>query len=976
MLRNLRLKNHDKIIIGALNINSIRYKFDQLKNMIKLNLDILVIIETKIDESFPTNEFMIDGFHEPLRKDRTDNGGGILIYINEDIPMKELDLHKFPDNIEGIFIEINLGKRKWLLLGSYHPPTNKSGDEYYFKHVERALDVYSSKYDNFILLGDFNSEDTEPCLSNFLHQYDAKNLVKEKTCVKNVNNPSCVDLIITNQPNLFQNTTTLSTGLSDFHKMVVSMFKASFEKRAPKQITYRKYKNFNQDHFNSDLQYALEKHIISSYKDFENIFLAILEKHAPTKKKKIRANQAPYMTKALKKAMIKRSELETKYHKYKNSDALKAFKRQKNYVSRLYKKERKRFFKNLNLKDIKDDKAFWKTVKPFFSDKSNVSQNITIIEGKEIIKDEAKVAETLNKYFKDAVKTLGIEENRCLIDPVSPGGDLIEDSIEKFKHHPSILAIKNVIQPEVFSFAIPTIKDVEEQLHLLDPSKVVSHNNIPPKHLKSSSVICAPILHSLMVKLIEDKTFPDELKLANLTPVFKRKGAKTSVKNYRPISVLPTVSKLFERFMQEQITNHIEKYLSPYLCGYRKGFSTQSALLSLIERWKKSLDNHGYAGAMLMDLSKAFDTINHELLIAKLHAYGFSKDALYIIHSYLSNRWQRTKIANRFSSWAELLQGVPQGSVLGPLLFNIFINDLFFINERTNICSYADDTTLHVCDLDLEAVLLSLQHDAMIAIEWFESNYMKINADKCHLILSGFRHQMHSIDLGGFKIWESREEKLLGVKIDNELRFNSHVLTICKEANRKLSALGRISNLIPFEQRRVLFKAFIESRFEYCPLVWMFHDRNVHHKINHLHERALRIVYKDDKSLFTELLKKDGSVTIHEKTIQKIALEMFKCKSGINNLIMNDVFKDRKFLGPGIRSQVEFQCSKINTVSYGENSLRNLGPMIWNLVPTELKLLRTIKEFKSAIKAWTPAKCPCKLCKPYVQGLGYVSLVD
>ena len=344
MLRNLRLKNHDKIIIGALNINSIRYKFDQLKTMIKSNLDIFVVIETKIDESFPTSEFIIDGFHEPFRKDRLDNGGGLLIYINEDIPMKELDLHTFPDDIEGMFIEINLGKRKWLLFGSYHPPTNKSGDEYYIKHVERALDLYISKYDNFLLLGDFNIEDTETVLSDFLHQYDSKNLVKEKTCFKNVNNPSCVDLIITNQPNLFQHTTALSTGLSDFHKMVVSMFKASFEKRAPKQITYRTYKDFDQIRFNSDLQYALEKHIISSYKEFENIFLAILEKHAPTKTKKVRANQAPYMTKALKKAMIKRSELETKYHKYKNSDALKAFKRQKKLCFQAIQKREKKIF--------------------------------------------------------------------------------------------------------------------------------------------------------------------------------------------------------------------------------------------------------------------------------------------------------------------------------------------------------------------------------------------------------------------------------------------------------------------------------------------------------------------------------------------------------------------------------------------------------------------------------------------------------
>ena len=189
----------------------------------------------------------------------------------------------------------------------------------------------------------------------------------------------------------------------------------------------------------------------------------------------------------------------------------------------------------------------------------------------------------------------------------------------------------------------------------------------------------------------------------------------------------------------------------------------QQALVSLIEKWKAILDKNGYAGAVLMDVSKAFDTINHDLLIAKLNAYGFTKNSLRLIKSYLSNRWQRTKFNTSFSSWTELLLGVPQGSVLGPLLFNIYINDLFFLTESTNVCNYADDTTFHACDMDLENLVRRLEHDSMLAIEWFESNYMKLNHDKCHFLLLGHKHEMIWANIGQTKIWQSRKQKLLGI---------------------------------------------------------------------------------------------------------------------------------------------------------------------------------------------------------------------
>ena len=229
------------------------------------------------------------------------------------------------------------------------------------------------------------------------------------------------------------------------------------------------------------------------------------------------------------------------------------------------------------------------------------------------------------------------------------------------------------------------------------------------------SDICAPPLNDIWNnEIITQKRFPNNLKLADVTLKFKKEDASL-LKNYRPISVLPIVSKIYERIMQKQIVEYIDKHLSPHLYGYRKGYSTQTALISMLENLKLSIDNKGFAGGVLIDLNKAFDTINHLLLIAKLHAYGFSKKALAVICSYLSNRKQKIKINNVFSSWEDLILALLQGLVLGTLLFKLYLNNLLFFLKNVAICNFADDATTYISDESLETVLKSLEKNSMLA---------------------------------------------------------------------------------------------------------------------------------------------------------------------------------------------------------------------------------------------------------------------
>ena len=225
-------------------------------------------------------------------------------------------------------------------------------------------------------------------------------------------------------------------------------------------------------------------------------------------------------------------------------------------------------------------------------------------------------------------------------------------------------------------------------------------------------------------------------------------------------------------------------------------------------------------------------------------------------------------------------------------------------------------------------------------------------------------------------IWESQNEKLLGLQIDNELSFKKHLTNICKKANTKLTALRRYCTYLTFEIKRILFKTFVESQFSYCPLVWMFHTRSLNDKINKLHERALRMVYDDDTSTFKELLVKDRAYTIHERNIQTLAIQCFKVINKLGPSLLDDIFTISEYNGPQLRNKGDFVKPSISSVHFGENSLKHLGPKIWDIIPIEIKSVDTLERFKSLIKKWVPNPCPCRMCRPYIYRMGFVNVTE
>ena len=252
-------------------------------------------------------------------------------------------------------------------FGCYHPPSQS--DQYFCENTGRALDNYS-KHNKFMHVGEFNAEESEPCLSQFLCEYNAKNSVKENTCFKNALSPSCNDPFITNSPLSFQNIIAVSNGLSDFNEMVITVMKMSFKKHSPIERHYTDYKYyFYQTKFKNNLNEKLSEGI-SNYESFETTFIEVLNKHAPLRKKLLRANHAPYITKTLRKTIMCRSQLETKYLKTKTQTNLKPYKKHKNFCSKLYKRERRKCYESLDMKNVLDSNTFWKMIRPFLTDKT------------------------------------------------------------------------------------------------------------------------------------------------------------------------------------------------------------------------------------------------------------------------------------------------------------------------------------------------------------------------------------------------------------------------------------------------------------------------------------------------------------------------------------------------------------------------------------------------------------------------------
>ena len=310
------------------------------------------------------------------------------------------------------------------------------------------------------------------------------------------------------------------------------------------------------------------------------------------------------------------------------------------------------------------------------------------------------------------------------------------------------------------------------------------------------------------------------------------------------------------------------------------------------------------------------------------------------------------------------------------------MNDIFYFLDQAKIANYADDTTPYLSKKGIFPFLHTMKSETETVLNWFRINEMKSNSEKCHLIVAENEHRpaykstsFIYLDMEK-ELLESEEcVKLLGVWIDNKITFEEHIKKLLRKGNQKLRALMRVSKYMCTERLVVIMKAFIEALFNYCPLVWMFHSKKLQNRLDKLHERALRVAYKDDISSFEDLLKKDNSFNLHDRNLQKLAVLMYQVKNGLCPPPVQEIFSyiENTIALRSNDNGEAWEIPSARTEHHGIESLRYMGPVTWNLLPDDIKSATLLESFKTNVSKWKPVGCTCKLCNPYYENLGYLN---
>ena len=948
----------DSFSVIHINIRSLNKNFENFKsllNQIGFKFKMICITETWCHDD-PRNDsiFNLQGYtsvHQVRKHGHT--GGGISLFLHNSLMYKmRNDISVNNDDIESLCVEIINKNTKNIIVNTiYRKPTGN------IKPFESYLKTFleKTKCKPTYVTGDLNLNlldyDVNPKVNSYCNLLFAHNFVPviNKPTRISKHSASLIDHIVTNTfVNEALSLGIIKVDISDHFPVFLISEAKTVDIHAQPTFKIKRTINPNTIAYFEEQLALIDWDIIhnindpnEAYDKFLVEFLNCYEEAFPIYKVKIKpkTESSPWITKGILKSSKRKQKLYEKYLKNRTILNEQNYKDYKKLFESIKTRSKKNYYRKLIDTYKNDIKRTWDVIKEIIGCKKMKNSSFPkriLIDGLETF-DQKVIAEKFNEYF------VNVGPNLASKIPQTTGNykDYLQEGFPILEEYPL------------------SDKELEEAFKSLKLHKSPGYDDISVNVVKKvTSVIFQPLKHIFNISILKG-IFPDKMKLAKVTPLFKS-GDEALLNNYRPISVLPCFSKLLERIMYNRVYSFLleNEILYEKQFGFQKQHSTEHAIIQLVNQILKSFHEDKYTLGVFIDLSKAFDTVDHHILLTKLSYYGIKNINLKWFKSYLENRKQFISYGNNQTGTKNILCGVPQGSILGPLLFILFVNDLRQATNLLDPIMFADDTNLFCSDLNIKVLFQRVNAELDSINTWFRVNKLSLNANKTKYVLfhkprlkENLPLKLPDLYLNNIKIKRETFLRFLGVMVDENLTWKKHIELIENKVSKNVGILFKASRLLNLQCLKSIYFSLVHSYINYANVVWASTNRTKLKKILSKQKQAARIMSFEDRSTHARPLMKELNIlNVYQINILQNLLFMFKVKNNMAPRVFNRNFCPVDHAYPTRFSANSFQIPE-NKLNLTRFSTAFRGPSLWNNFLTENeKSYTSLNFFKNKIK--------------------------
>ena len=944
-----------------LNIRSVVKKIDQIRTMVPNNtLDVFTLSETWLRKYMSTQIVHLNGY-KLFRMDReakakngkVKRGGGLITYVNE----KHASNTELLDNlcvsnehVEAQWILIHRPQsRNICVCNLYRPPNSNLVKT--ISYLEKCIQSLNLSKTEVILLGDLNVNyvnKSSPSYKKFNFFAKSMGLIQHiSTTTRNTDkSKSLIDLALTNSK-FIQSSGTLNHFISD-HQPIYVLHKKERDNRPKAEFRGRSYRNFDKDKFRDKLlkinwaEFYNFTDPTRAWNFLQNQIVAVLDELCPIRSFHIKNYRPDWMTGDLIEQIKDRDYFYKKAKKTGDVDMWNIAKYLRNLTNANIRHAKRDYILHELRQNENNAKKFWKIIQSVVPSKSTNTNKDILLKTGDIKINRDKVATYINDYFINVGKL-------DLSQTVASNSDNTTDNL-------------NVTAPYVLSEV--SEHEVARVIKSINTSKSSGLDHVNSMVVKVAFEFLKPEVTFMYNLSVNAMSFPDEWKKALVIPIPK-KGNLTKVQNYRPISLLPLPGKIMEKLLHSQLSTHLDNgsFLADEQYGFRKARSTVQAIAQLTNYICKKQDVRLPTLAVFIDFRKAFDCVQHPLLLKKLEGMNIDGSAVEWVKSYLTGRQQRVFANDVYSQNLTVTQGVPQGSVLGPLFYIIYANDLSKIVMNCEIAMYADDTVLYISGNNFEASVKKMQEDIDAISRWCLVNGIMANTDKTKVMVFGSRNGLERIPEFKIKFGEDTLQTVtsynyLGVTLDNQLNYNLHITKVTNLVTGKLNQFRRMRKFLTTKAALMVYKGMLLPLLEYGDIFLVGASVCNRKRLQILQNKGLRCALnKDIDTNVCDLHSEANLLKLQYRREQHILNYMYEFAQNPTNR------KPTSKLTMKTRSsgKVLLRVKHPYTEKF-RKSLAYKGPKKWNNLPTSFHSIQEKAKYRTMVSDWTTRKASLNAC--------------